>query len=185
MHLFRRIHEMQWIAIVVLSVLASILYGIIHDQITARICIEYFTVGHPRIIATEDPTILGIVWGIIATWWVGTILGIPLATISRVGSRPKVAAASLLKPFVVLLTCTAILAVLAGLMGYVAASMRWVWLVGPIAGRVPKERHVAFLVDLWAHNASYLGGFFGGITLMIWVWQSRRRAPTKIETEIV
>jgi hypothetical protein len=74
---------MQWIAIVVLSILACVAYGIIHDQITARICVEYFTIGHPRIIPTDDPTALGIVWGIVATWWVGVIMGIPLATVSR------------------------------------------------------------------------------------------------------
>lgn len=173
---------MQWIAIVVLSILACITYGIIHDQITARICVEYFTIGHPRIIPTDDPTILGIVWGIVATWWVGAILGVPLATCARIGSRPKKSARSLLQPMSILLVCSAAFALLAGLIGYVAASMGWVWLVGPIAEEVPREKHTAFLVDLWAHSASYFGGFVGGIILMVWIWRSRRLATTQIET---
>ncbi|MFN5102573.1 MAG: hypothetical protein ACK5GJ_07245 [Planctomycetota bacterium] len=175
---------MQWIAIVVLSILACVAYGIIHDQITARICVEYFTIGHPRIIPTDDPTALGIVWGIVATWWVGVIMGIPLATVSRVGSRAKKTAASLLQPMAILFACCATFALLAGLLGYVAASMGWVWLAGRIAEDVPTARHTAFLVDLWAHSASYLGGFVGGIILMVWVWRSRRRGETKNETEI-
>jgi hypothetical protein len=174
---------MQWIAIVILSILACIAYGIIHDQITARICVEYFTIGHPRIIPTDDPTVLGIVWGIVATWWVGAILGVPLATCARIGSRPKMTARSLLGPMAFLFASSAGFALMAGLVGYVAASMGWVWLVGPIAEDVPPEKHAAFLVDLWAHSASYTGGFVGGIILMAWVWRSRRLATTQIETE--
>ncbi|TWU32668.1 hypothetical protein Q31b_58260 [Novipirellula aureliae] len=174
---------MQWLAIVILSILACITYGIIHDQITARICVEYFTIGHPRIVPTEDPTILGIVWGIVATWWVGAILGVPLATVARIGSRPKKTVGSLIRPMGILFACSAIFALLAGVIGYVAASMEWVWLVGPIAENVPQEKHISFLVDLWAHSASYLGGFVGGIILMIWVGRSRWRAATQSETE--
>ncbi len=76
---------MHWLAIVVLSILACVTYGVIHDQITARICVEYFTIGHPQIIASESPTMLGFVWGVIATWWVGAILGVLLATAARIG----------------------------------------------------------------------------------------------------
>ena len=169
---------MQSIAIVVLSLLACITYGIIHDQSTARICVEYFTIGHPRIIRSEDPTVLGLVWGVVATWWVGVILGVPLAAIARIGSRPKKSAASLIRPMAMLFGCSATLALFAGLAGYYAASMEWVALTGPIADRVPQEKHVPFIVDLWAHSASYLGGIVGGIVLMVWAWRSRGFSAT-------
>jgi len=165
---------MQWFAIVGLSVLSCVVYGIVHDQVTARICVEYFTIGHPRIVATSDPTLLGIVWGVVATWWVGVLLGVPLATVARVGSRPKRSAASLIRPMMMLLVCCAILATLAGAIGCFAASKGWVRLFGWLAEAVPQEKHVAFLTDLWAHNASYLGGFVGGIGLIVWVWRSRK-----------
>ncbi len=165
---------MQWLAIVLLSIFSCITYGIIHDQITARICVEYFTIGHPRIVPTDDPTILGIVWGIVATWWVGALLGVLLAAVSRIGTRPKLSGASLLRPIAILFACCAMLALLAGFFGYVAASMEWVWLVGPIAENVPRDKHIPFLINLWAHSASYLGGFVGGIILLVWVWRSRR-----------
>ena len=51
---------MQWITIVLLSVLTCVTYGVVHDQITARICVEYFTIGHPPVFATDDPTLLGL-----------------------------------------------------------------------------------------------------------------------------
>ena len=173
---------MQWLAIFVLSILACITYGIIHDEITVRICVEYFTIGHSPVIPSNDPTILGFIWGVIATWWVGVILGVPLATIARIGSRPKKTVGSLFRPIAVLLAFNALLAVVVGLAGYVAASNGWVWLVGPIAENVPREKHIPFLIDLWAHNASYLGGFVGSIILMIWVWRSRGRASNLSET---
>ena len=42
---------MQALLIILLCIFAAIVYGIIHDQITARVCIEYFTVGHPPVSA--------------------------------------------------------------------------------------------------------------------------------------
>jgi hypothetical protein len=46
---------METCKIVFLSVAAAILYGILQDQVTARICVEYFTIGHlPVFPATES-----------------------------------------------------------------------------------------------------------------------------------
>ncbi len=70
---------MKATVIVLLCVGAAIGYGILHDEVTARICVEYFTVGHPDLFGTDSPTLLGIGWGIVATWWAGLLLGIPLA----------------------------------------------------------------------------------------------------------
>ena len=165
---------MQWLAIVTLSVLLCITYGVIHDQITARICVEYFTIGHPRILPTEDPTVLGVVWGVLATWWVGAILGALLATAARIGHRPQRKVRSLLLPMGILVGCSATLALLAGAAAYIAASMGWISLIGRMAERVPQDKHTPFLVDLWAHTASYLGALVGGLLLIRWVWQSRR-----------
>jgi hypothetical protein len=165
---------MQFIAIILLSISASIIYGILHDQITARICVEYFTIGHPPVFGTQSPTLLGLGWGILATWWVGLILGIPLAVAARVGSRPPLSTRDLLRPILILLTCMACAAVLAGVAGHFAAAAGAVKLLGPMALRVPPERHVAFLTDLWAHLASYISGFIGGVILIIWVWRKRK-----------
>src|SRR5881227_1099648 len=108
---------MKFVSIILLCVVAAVLYGIAHDQVTARVCVEYFTVGHPPIFGTDDPTVLGIGWGIIATWWVGLILGIPLAFLARVGSRPKLSVASLIRPIGNLLAIMALCALAAGIMG--------------------------------------------------------------------
>jgi hypothetical protein len=94
---------MQSLKIILACVLAAILYGIAHDQITARFCIEYFTVFHEKIVETQSPTLLGLAWGVVATWWVGAIFGILLAMVSRLGSRPKLQFRDLFRPIGLLL----------------------------------------------------------------------------------
>jgi hypothetical protein len=165
----------RFAAIILLCIVAAVIYGVVHDQITARICVEYFTIGHPPVFGTDDPTLLGLGWGVIATWWVGLILGGLLALSSRVGSWPKVSASQLVRPLVIMLAVVGILALLSGIAGHVAATRRWVWLVEPMASRVPAERHIAFLTNLWAHLASYIGGFVGGIVLCVYVLVRRAR----------
>ncbi len=166
---------MKWIAIILMCVATCVVYGIIHDQITARICVEYFTIGHAPVFGTDDPTLLGLGWGVIATWWVGVLLGIPLAVACRLGRWPKREPLTLWRPLIRLSIISFGIAILAGLVGWIAASNGWVVLVGPIAERVPPDRRVPFLIDLWAHSASYLVGFVGGVVLIVFVLIARQR----------
>jgi hypothetical protein len=71
----------------------------------------------------------------------------------------------------------------AGVAGYLAASRGAVWLVEPLASLVPRERHVRFLVDLWAHNAAYAAGFLGGLGLSAWAWRERCRRTRQAPAE--
>jgi len=70
---------MEMVKIVLLCIVSAVVYGILHDQVTARACVEYFTIGHPPVFKTDSPTLLALGWGVIATWWVGLLLGIPAA----------------------------------------------------------------------------------------------------------
>ncbi len=165
---------MAALKILALSILAAIGYGIAFDQVTARICVEYFTIGHPPIFATESPTLLALGWGILATWWVGLGLGLPLAFASLRGPWPRRDAAYLARPIARLLVQMAAFAALAGTVGWLAARADYVFLLAPLAERVPQERHDAFVADLWAHSASYLYGFVGGVLLIRRVWRERQ-----------
>ena len=169
---------MRFFGIVALCVLASIVYGILHDQVTARVCVEYFTLGHPRIIESESPTLLAFAWGVVATWWMGLFLGILVALFSCVGHRPTLGPRDLLRPMAILLGVMAALALLAGIAGYAAAKDGRVILLPPLAERLPRVRHAAFIADLWAHRASYATGLLGAIVLCkrIVVWRRRRGA---------
>ena len=170
---------MQFALTILLCIASAICYGIVHDQITARICVEYFTISHPPVFHTESPTLLAFGWGVIATWWVGLFLGVPLACVARLGSRQKVDAKTLIKPIWVLLGIMACGALIAGLLGFLLASNGSVYLVEPMATHIPKAKQIAFLVDLWAHSASYLFGFVGGIVVITLTWLKRSRITTE------
>lgn len=169
---------MQAAKIILLSIAAAVVYGILHDQITARVCVEYFTIGHPDIFGTDSPTLLGLGWGVVATWWAGVLIGFPLAFASQLGSQPKRSAGSLVVPIAKLLGIMASCAVVAGLVGFGLATLGNIRLVGLMAELVPREKHRYFLADLWAHNASYLSGFVGGILLAANVWRTRMSTPS-------
>jgi hypothetical protein len=168
------------LAIVVLCLLSAIVYGVVHDQVTAHLCVEYFTIGHPRLFQSESPSLIGLAWGIIATWPVGLVLGLGLMLAARAGRRPKQRAANLIRPVVILLAAMGSAALLAGITGFTLARLGFVFLVEPFASAVPHEKHVWFLADLWAHWASYVFGFVGGIGLAVLVWHKRGRVAADL-----
>jgi hypothetical protein len=161
---------MESFKIVLGCVLAAVLYGIVHDQFTARICLEYFTVFHPPVFQTQSPTLLGFGWGVIAAWWVGVLLGIPLAITSRIGSHPKLHVRDLTRPIAVLLVIMGGCAVISGIVGYT-----WGQIPQEIATSLPANLNRRFAADFWAHSASYLCGVLGGITLCIITYRKRVR----------
>jgi hypothetical protein len=166
---------MQFLGILLMSVFAAVVYGILHDQITARVCVEYFTVGHVKVIDSEDPTMLGFVWGVIATWWAGLMLGIPLAMAARLGSRPKRTVGSLRKPVLLLLGLMAVFALIAGVVGYGIGTMGTIVLPPELKNKLPAAKWAAFQACAFAHSMSYFTAFIGGGMTIAWVWVSRRR----------
>jgi hypothetical protein len=168
---------MESVKIIATCILAAILYGIVHDQFTARICVEYFTIFHPPVFTTQSPTLLAFGWGIIATWWVGAFLGVLLAIASRGGSRPTLSVTFLIPRISVLLLVMAGCAVISGIAGYL-----WGGIPDYVATLLPPSQHRRFLADWWAHNASYASGFVGGIILCGMVYKTRvdlSRRPTE------
>jgi len=165
----------QFLGIVLMSILAAVTYGIVHDQITVRVCLEYFTIGHPKVIESQDPTLLGIVWGVIATWWAGLLLGVPLAVAARIGSRPRRSLRSLLRPILFLLGVMAGFAIVSGVIGYMIGSMGTVVLNPEVKNTVPAQKWAAFQACWFAHTMSYNVAFVGGGMTIAWVWVSRKR----------
>jgi hypothetical protein len=170
---------MHAVKIILLAMTCCISYGILHDQVTARICVEYFTIGHAPIFATEDPTWLGLGWGILATWWVGLFLGVPLSIAARCGRLPRLTAIELLRPMIIVMVASATVALASGLIASIAARQGAMRLTGELGVRVPQERHALFLTDLAAHNASYLSGFCGGLVVIGGTWRTRRRRASQ------
>jgi hypothetical protein len=168
---------LEFLKITGFATFAAITYGILHDQVTAHVCVEYFTVAHPPVFPTESPFWLAIGWGIIATWWVGLPLGIGLALAGRLGRRPKFGLAELKAPIVRLMAFSGLFALLSGLAG---ASLAWsgsVWAIGGWAEAIPTNKWPLFAFDVWAHSASYFAGAFGGTFLIARTIVLRHRMP--------
>ena len=162
--------------VVLLCIGGAVAYGIIHDQITARLCIEYFTVAHPPLVHTTSPTLIALAWGVAATFWVGLVLGLPLALASQSPSdQPPVPLARIGKDIAALLAVMAVAAFFAGVIGFELSrggslSMPDCW-----ADDIPVTQHHRFMAAWFAHGASYLFGLLGGIFLIFATWNRRGR----------
>ena len=51
---------MQLLSIVQMCVFAAVGYGIVHDQITARVCVEDLSIGHSPVFGSDAPTQFGL-----------------------------------------------------------------------------------------------------------------------------
>lgn len=165
----------ETIGIILFAILAAIVYGIVHDQVTAHLCVEYFTIAHPPVFPTESPFLLALGWGIIATWWVGLALGIGLAAAARIGAPPRLGLREVRRPIVLLMAASALVACLAGLVGALAVASGALPLVGEWADIIPPDRHVAFAAVAWAHEASYAAGGLGGLFVIGHIIRRRMR----------
>jgi hypothetical protein len=163
--------------IVLFVVGAAIGYGILHDLVTAHLCVEYFTIAHPPVFPTESPILLALGWGVIATWWVGLALGIGLASAARFGHLPKMGLAEVRRPIVILLLVSAAAASVAGAIGALLVSSGVTPMIGEWAVMIPSERHVAFSAAAWAHGASYGVGGLGDLVVIIRTFRGRVKMP--------
>jgi hypothetical protein len=167
---------MEFIKIIALSVAAGIVYGICMDNVTARICVEYFSIGHPHVIDSVSPTALAFTWGILATWWAGGMIGVPLAIVARAGTRPKLTASQLIRPIGILLAGMGVATILAGIAGYILAARGAIELASPLSQWIEPQRQIRFLAVGSAHLAAYASGFAGGVALWITTWKRRGHA---------
>lgn len=175
------------VAIVLVCIGAAIVYGVCHDQITARVCIEYFSVFHstevlPPGMDSNSPTQQSFFWGVFATWWMGLFIGVPLSIVARVGTVKPLSARDLLRPVAVLLVTMAVFAFLAGLIGYFLSpdGSATVHSFPAIAKRIAPSHQRGFMADYLAHNASYLVGAAGGFVLLIHTAFVRWRRPRQL-----
>lgn len=179
-----------------MCIVGACIFGVVNDQITIRICFEYFSEGFHKVMVKEtvigkflsafpnNPTLWGTTWGIMATWWMGAILGILLCICARLGSWPRLSPRRLVKPvFLCILFLLATMFVLA--------------LVKYYFGKEPSEDEVVkklplygiqnlnllnnvdmgrrYLFCAFIHSLDYLIGFIYGIGVIGWSVYERWR----------
>lgn len=150
------------------------LYAILHDQITARICVEYFTVTHPTIIPSQNPTSLAIAWGIVAGGPPSLGLGVLVALCARVGRWPKLSTRSVMIGTMCVFVVMAIGAAIMGFLGSIyGASVA----VGP--ADIDPDLYGAWFTVAHIHAGTYFLGVAGSLTLAIAVVLLRWRSSCK------
>lgn len=157
-------------------------YGILQDQISARLCPEYFTVLHNPIPGLTDPTLLGIAWGFLATAGGGIAMGYVAGLAATLGAKPPLKSSELVRPMLVLVLAVGFMTAIAGWSTSASAGLFNVRL-DPILDRlVPVDRHRGLLVVATYHRVAYLSAIVGSIFLCIWIGceRSRRVRPAAI-----
>lgn len=155
------------VKIILLATGAAIGYGIVMDQITIRVCPEYFTVAHPHILNTGSITALALAWGVVATWWAGAIAGIMFALAARAGSPAKLTWRHFVRPVLVLLAVMGACAIASAFAGHWLASTDQIPAVQAWGSMLPVEKHAAFMADLFAHTMSYFVGAVGALIIAL------------------
>ena len=167
------------------SIAASILYGWAHDMVTSHICVEYFTVGHRRMHSSNNPAIHALIWGVLATWWVGAGLGTGLALASQLGDGDTtIEISEIKKELGILLGLMGVGSLCAGSIGYVSARQgiqrlpeffKAYWDGEKENGARERTEGLEnrFLADGAAHNTAYAIGAVGGLSLIGYVLWKR------------
>lgn len=152
-------------------------YGVVHDQITARVCIEYFTVGHRFLISSDSPGLLGLFWGVAGTAGMSFLFGIGLYYSLYRGPWPRYEIKKIIPVVLIMLLICGVFALLVGIAGYEMSKY----------GIYETEWSQVLDIDtanrfhgVWfAHIVSYSVGFVGGMLILVSVIYKRKKMLTK------
>lgn len=163
-----------FILILILGPLLGAIYGVLHDQLTFTISREYYTdfkfhqfglVYKETDSISRNPRPLVTLVGIIATWWVGLIIGVVLAFVGLMQSSGSKMFKVTLKAFFLTLVIAFVVGIVGLGIGFLTfdQSLYPAWL--PQYGLI-MERNFHAVGSM--HNFSYLGGLIGLVAAIIY-----------------
>jgi len=166
--------------IISFSILCTIGYGVLHDQITARLCLEYFTVAHPKIEGLSDASTIALFWGVAATWLFGAFFGTLLAIAANIGKRPAYPFFLLIRSILVLFLTMSLCALVSGVIGYVLTAHRVIAPPSELLNLIAEPKHAMFMADAFAHEASYIVGIVGSLVVVETTWHMREKMHSSV-----
>ena len=169
--------------IVLLCIVAAVVYGVCNDMVTAHISVEYFSVHHPPVLGgTGNPILLALVWGVIATWWTGLLLGLLIAPTARLGSEPKLSTKQLVVPVMTLMAFVLVTSALVGIAGWLDADVVRTVLSDDDLLDIAPERRDRFRAVFATHSAAYTMAVFGTLVLCVWIVLRRYQGQSSDES---
>ncbi|OWK46547.1 hypothetical protein [Fimbriiglobus ruber] len=160
---------------VVFGATAMAVYGGAQDQISARLCPEYFTVLHNPIPGLTDPTLLALAWGFLGAMGGGVAVGYAAALAATLGPRPQLTFRELIKPILFLIATVGTASAVTGGSVYISAEQFDIR-VDPFLDRyIPVERQRGAFVVACYHLVAYVTAIIGSVVMCVWIGFERAR----------
>jgi len=160
-----------------LFILAQVAYGVLQDQINARLCPEYFTVVHsPKLDGITDPTLLGLLWGFLGSWWGGLLMGLGVVLSGTLGPAAPVQERHLYRPLVCVLLFQAFVTAACGFAAWQIHGILGLSMPEGLAALIPAERRGALVAVAASHVGTYLSAITASVALCVWVAMTREPA---------
>ena len=169
---------MRWVLAVAtlpLGAFAGGLFGALHNQVSYRVSPDYFHGFKFQQFAVSpyflNPAGASLV-GIGASWWMGLLLGIPIAVVALGEPTRGAQLRATLRGVALAIVVTACASLVGLALGFVFPTAADVsHYPGPI------HDPVAFASAGSMHNASYLGGALAFVVVPLALWYRRKRMP--------
>ncbi len=158
-----------------LGVGVAVVLGVLMDQVSARLCPEYFTVLHDPVPGLTDPALVGLVWGVLGASGGGVALGYSAGLAATLGPTPPMTTRELVRPaLVTALGIASVTAAVGGIVWWNGANL--IARLGAEAdGLIPPSRQLAALTVACYHMTAYASAVAGSVLLCVWIGRERRK----------
>lgn len=148
---------------IVCGIWVMVVYAVIQDQFSARLCPEYFTIFHNPIPGLTDPTLVGLSWGFLASWWGGAMMGCSAGLTASLGPKRPLPLSTLMIGMVGVMVLTGVVTALTGWATYQhVESFRPTFDPGMMQGVAPENERYVFIVAIY-HLVAYAVAILGSI----------------------
>ncbi|MBV6457879.1 MAG: hypothetical protein HONBIEJF_00999 [Fimbriimonadaceae bacterium] len=159
---------------VLYCLVVAVLYGTVHDLVTAHVAVEYFSIHHAKVIESDNPIALALVWGFLATFWVGLLGGAWLVLTNLVGPTMPLKWQWLRRGVLIVAVASLTAAML------ILVSFMWLTTLVPMAERKRDFENDRRLISVaMAHLTSYMSSAVLTFGLGIWVFMTRKQLARK------
>jgi hypothetical protein len=183
-----------FLLILVLSSIIGGLFGIVHDQVTYTISPEYFTnlkfyQFGLRIFILGDQRVGAVFVGILATWWMGLLIGLILGALTMLFNA-RAMMRQWFRAMVITLGTTVttsllVLGVWLIIQRLSPSPIETVYLPAFVPQGITVDDTMAFTAVAVIHNFSYLGGLLGLIAgAWLIVFNYRKNKITTMEADV-
>lgn len=153
-------------------------YGILHDQVTLRLGVEYFSRFKLEQFHYLDPTaplpINTMKIGFLATWWVGLFAGWFMGRVTVPHEPITTAARRCTKGVGFMISIAIIFAVVGGFLAPTSLADARMESWSDMLAYYDIQDPLAFIRVGYIHNASYLGGLVGLVGVLLWLRATRK-----------